>query len=77
MGCVFQVVGDFGSILSGALINIGDKLGLFQAMTGSVPMTCRTRRDDRNVRALRSRMGERTRSRRVHRLRRRRCLCAQ
>ncbi len=39
MGYVHQAVGDFGSILSGALINIGDKLGLFKAMAESGPMT--------------------------------------
>jgi 2-polyprenyl-3-methyl-5-hydroxy-6-metoxy-1,4-benzoquinol methylase len=39
MGYVHQAVGDFGSILSGALINIGDKLGLFTAMANSGPMT--------------------------------------
>ncbi len=39
MGYVHQAVGDFGSILSGALINIGDKLGLFTAMAGSGPLT--------------------------------------
>ncbi|MFI5035323.1 MAG: class I SAM-dependent methyltransferase [Acidimicrobiales bacterium] len=39
MGYVFQAVGDFGAILTGALINIGDKLGLFTAMAGSSPLT--------------------------------------
>lgn len=39
MGYVHQAVGDFGSILSGALINIGDKLGLFTAMADGGPMT--------------------------------------
>jgi SAM-dependent methyltransferase len=39
MGYVHQAVGDFGSILSGALINIGDKLGLFTAMVDSDPVT--------------------------------------
>jgi len=39
MGYVHQAVGDFGSILSRALIYIGDKLGLFTAMAGSGPMT--------------------------------------
>ena len=39
MGYVHQAVGDFGSILSGALINIGDKLGLFKAMAGAGPLT--------------------------------------
>ena len=39
MGYVHQAVGDFGSILSGALINIGDKLGLFKAMAEGGPMT--------------------------------------
>ena len=39
MGYVHQAVGDFGSILSGALINIGDKLGLFRALAGAGAMT--------------------------------------
>jgi SAM-dependent methyltransferase len=39
MGYVHQAVGDFGSILSGALINIGDKLGLFKVLADSGPMT--------------------------------------
>jgi 2-polyprenyl-3-methyl-5-hydroxy-6-metoxy-1,4-benzoquinol methylase len=39
MGYVHQAVGDFGSILSGALINIGDKLGLFKALAEGGPMT--------------------------------------
>ena len=39
MGYVHQAVGDFGAILCAALINIGDKLHLFQAMAGSGPMT--------------------------------------
>jgi len=39
MGYVHQAVGDFGSILSGALINIGDKLGLFTAMADCGPLT--------------------------------------
>ncbi len=39
MGYVQQAVGDFGSILSGALINIGDKLGLFTAMADGGPMS--------------------------------------
>ena len=39
MGYVHQAVGDFGSILSGALINIGDKLGLFKAMADGGPTT--------------------------------------
>ncbi len=39
MGYVHQAVGDFGAILCAALINIGDKLNLFQAMAGSGPMT--------------------------------------
>ena len=39
MGYVHQAVGDFGSILSGALVNIGDKLGLFKAMAAAGPVT--------------------------------------
>jgi SAM-dependent methyltransferase len=39
MGYVHQAVGDFGSILTGALVNIGDKLGLFNALAGAGPTT--------------------------------------
>ena len=39
MGYVHQAVGDFGALVCAALINVGDKLGLFQAMAGSGPMT--------------------------------------
>lgn len=39
MGYVHQAIGDFGSILTGALINIGDKLGLFKALDGAGPLT--------------------------------------
>lgn len=39
MGYVHQAVGDLGSTLSGALINIGDKLGLFTAMAANGPET--------------------------------------
>ncbi len=55
MGYVHQAVGDFGSILSGALINIGDKLGLFKALDGAGPLTAaqlaeRTGTNERYVR---------------------------
>lgn len=39
MGYVFQALADIGGLLTAALINIGDKLGLFTAMAGSSPMT--------------------------------------
>ena len=39
MGYVHQAVGDFGSLLSAALITIGDKLGLFKAMAGTGPVS--------------------------------------
>ena len=39
MGYVHQAVGDFGSLLSAALITIGDKLGMFKAMAGTGPVT--------------------------------------
>ena len=39
MGYVHQAVGDFGSLLSAALITIGDKLGMFKAMAGAGPVT--------------------------------------
>ena len=39
MGYVHQAVGDFGSLLSAALVNIGDKLGLFTALAQGGPQT--------------------------------------
>jgi SAM-dependent methyltransferase len=39
MGYVHQAVGDFGSLLSAALVNIGDKLGLFTALAADGPLT--------------------------------------
>jgi SAM-dependent methyltransferase len=39
MGYVHQAVGDFGAILTGALVNIGDKLGLFTGLAGAGPLT--------------------------------------
>jgi SAM-dependent methyltransferase len=39
MDLVHKAVGDMGAMLSGALIVIGDKLGLFKALAGSSPMT--------------------------------------
>jgi Rv2258c-like winged HTH domain len=39
MGHVHHAVGDFGALVCAALINVGEKLGLFQAMAGSDPMT--------------------------------------
>jgi SAM-dependent methyltransferase len=39
MGYVNQAVGDFGALLTAALVNLGDKLGLFVALAGSSPMT--------------------------------------
>jgi SAM-dependent methyltransferase len=34
-----RVVGDFGSVMSSALVVIGDKLGLYKAMAGAGPLT--------------------------------------
>ena len=39
MGFVHQAVGDFGAILTAALVAIGDKLGLYQAMAGAGSVT--------------------------------------
>lgn len=39
MGYVQQAVGDFGSLLTAALVNIGDKLGLFNGLAGAGPLT--------------------------------------
>jgi 2-polyprenyl-3-methyl-5-hydroxy-6-metoxy-1,4-benzoquinol methylase len=55
MGYVNQAVGDFGSILTGGLVNIGDKLGLFKALAGAGPLSAadlaeRTGTDERYVR---------------------------
>ncbi|HEY7939982.1 MAG TPA: class I SAM-dependent methyltransferase [Acidimicrobiales bacterium] len=55
MGYVHQAVGDFGAILTGALVTLGDKLGLFAALAGAGPLTAeelaaRTDTDERYVR---------------------------
>lgn len=39
MDFVFKAVGDFGSLLTGAQVVIGDKLGLYRAMAGAGPLT--------------------------------------
>src|SRR5690242_17870257 len=39
MDFVFKSVGDFGAMLAGSLVVIGDKLGLYRAMAGAGPMT--------------------------------------
>jgi SAM-dependent methyltransferase len=39
MAFVGQAVGDVGAMLGGALVVIGDKLGLYRAMKGAGPMT--------------------------------------
>ncbi|MEV4352525.1 class I SAM-dependent methyltransferase [Actinoplanes sp. NPDC049596] len=39
MEFVFKTVGDFGSMLTGSLAVIGDKLGLYKAMADSLPVT--------------------------------------
>jgi SAM-dependent methyltransferase len=39
MNFVFKTVGDFGAMLTGSLVVIGDKLGLYRAMAGAGPLT--------------------------------------
>ena len=39
MNFVFKAVGDFGAMLAGAMVVIGDKLGLYRAMAGAGPLT--------------------------------------
>ena len=39
MGYVHQAVGDFGSLLTSALVNIGDKVGLFRGLAGGEALT--------------------------------------
>ena len=39
MAFVGQAVGDVGAMLGGAMVVIGDKLGLYRAMRGAGPMT--------------------------------------
>jgi SAM-dependent methyltransferase len=39
MDFVFKAVGDFGSMLTGSMVVIGDKLGLYRAMAGAGPIT--------------------------------------
>src|SRR5438045_6405474 len=39
MEFVGQAVGDVGAVLGGAMVVIGDKLGLYRAMAGAGPLT--------------------------------------
>ncbi len=39
MNFVFKAVGDFGALLTGSMVVIGDKLGLYKAMAGAGPLT--------------------------------------
>ena len=39
MDFVGQAVGDVGAMLGGAMVVIGDKLGLYRAMSGAGPLT--------------------------------------
>jgi hypothetical protein len=39
MQFVGQTVGDVGAMLGGAMVVIGDKLGLYRAMKGAGPLT--------------------------------------
>jgi SAM-dependent methyltransferase len=39
MEFVFKAVGDFGALLTGSMVVIGDKLGLYRAMAGAGPLT--------------------------------------
>src|SRR5438045_3879290 len=55
MEFVGQAVGDVGAVLGGAMVVIGDKLGLYRAMAGAGPLTptdlaARTRTSERYVR---------------------------
>ncbi len=55
MEFVFKAVGDVGAVLNGAMVVIGDRLGLYRAMAGQGPMTpkelaTRTETSERYVR---------------------------
>jgi hypothetical protein len=39
MEFVGQTIGDVGAMLGGAMVVIGDKLGLYRAMAGAGPLT--------------------------------------
>jgi hypothetical protein len=39
MGFVFRAVGDIGATINTALVVMGDRLGLYQAMAGAGPLT--------------------------------------
>jgi hypothetical protein len=39
MDFVHKAVGDVGSLLAGSMVVIGDRLGLYRAMTGTGPLT--------------------------------------
>ena len=71
MEFVGQTLGDVGAMLGGAMVVIGDKLGLYRAMAGAGPAHLRgVGRQDRYRRAVRPRVVERTSRTRLRRLRR-------
>lgn len=39
MGFVGKAIGDFGALVNGALVVVGDRLGLYRAMAGAGPVT--------------------------------------
>ena len=60
MEFVNQAVGDVGAVLGGAMVVIGDKLGLYRAMAGAGPVTPAELADShRHRRTLRPRVAER------------------
>ena len=65
---VNQIVGELGATLNAALVVIGDKLGLYQAMADAGPLTSGELAERTGTsRALRARVAERPGGRRLRR----------
>ena len=65
-----RAVNDMGAAMSGLLVVVGDRLGLYKAMAGAGPMTPVSLAKNRNRRAAGSRMAKRASVLRVRDVRR-------
>ena len=66
MGLVHQAAGDFGSILTGALVVLGDRLGLYRHLADAGRPLTSAERPPRGLRGtLRARMAQRAGSQRL------------
>ena len=75
MAFVGKAIGDFGALVNGALVVVGDRLGFYRAMADGQPTTLGgARRAHRDDRAVRPRVAERADRQRLRHVRGRRPL---